>query len=426
VKRAIRTHARDFAAIIALSIVSIAVGAYILSNQRLRFPFIEEQPTRIKAEFSTAQAITPGQGQTVRVSGVKIGDIGKVELREGRAVVTFEILPKFKDLLHEDATALLRPKTALKDMFVEVQPGSSKAPVAKEGYTIPVSNTLPDINPDEFLAALDADTRDYLKLLIGGAAQGLANRGEDLREVFKRFEPTHRDLARVNGKVAERRENLRRLIHNLNVINTELATKDDELAQLVDASARVFRAYASQGPNITQTVRELPSALRQTTQTLQRVEAFARVLRPSLDQLTPAVSQIDEANAALEPLARRPRRSCATRSGPSCARRGRSCATCARPRRVWRTRPPTCGGSSPCSTASSTSRPTTRTAARDRATPTARRATCSGRRGWPTTAARCSRPPTPTASSARRRCRPAARPSSRRSPRSPRPSSSRA
>ena len=300
-KKAIRDHARDFAAIIVLVVISLGVVGYILSNQRFRFPLIEEGPKRVKAEFSTAQAVIPGQGQTVRVSGVKIGDVGQVKLVEGRAVVTFEILPKYKDLVREDATALLRPKTALKDMFIEVDPGDGR--VAREGFVLPVENTLPDVNPDEVLAALDGDTRDYLKLLINGAGRGLDGRGDELREVFKRFEPTHRDLARVTSKVSERRANLRRLVSSLNRLNTALGAKDDDLAQLVDSSARTFRAFASQDTNIASAVAELPSTLRETTETLGKVETFANVLRPALNRLSPAVRQIDEANDALRPLA---------------------------------------------------------------------------------------------------------------------------
>jgi phospholipid/cholesterol/gamma-HCH transport system substrate-binding protein len=298
---AIKKHIKDFAAIIVLIVIAAVVGGYILSNQRLRFPLIQDKPKRLKAEFSTAQAVTPGQGQTVRVSGVEIGQIGKVSLKQGRAIVNFEIEPKFKNLIREDATALLRPKTALKDMFVEVVPGEGK--VAEAGYTIPVANTLPDVNPDEVFSALDTDTRDYLKLLVNGAADGLHGRGDDLREVFRRFEPTHRDLARVTSKVSERRENLRNLVTNLNRLNRELGSKDDELAQMVDASARVFRAFAAEEGNIQQTVAELPSALRQTTDTLGKVQRLAEIMRPALDQLTPAVRELDDANRALEPLA---------------------------------------------------------------------------------------------------------------------------
>lgn len=301
-KKAIRDHARDFAAIIGLVVIAAAVGGYILANQRLRFPFIEDKPKVLQAEFSTAQAVTPGQGQTVRVSGVRVGTVGPVKLREGRAIVTFEIDKKYERLIREDAKALLRPKTALKDMFVEVEPGDGR--VARAGYTIPVANTLPDVNPDEVFAALDADVRDHLRLLISGAGQGLKGRGSDLREVFKRFEPTHRDLKRVTAKVAERRSNLRRLVRSLNVLNRELGARDDDLAQLVDTSARVFRAFASEEGNITSTVEELPGALRQTTQTLGKVETFSRILKPSLEELSPAVARIDEANEALEPLAK--------------------------------------------------------------------------------------------------------------------------
>ena len=303
-KKAIKDHARDFAAMIGLFVIALGVGGYILSQQRLRFPLVEDAPKRIKAEFSTAQAVTPGQGQTVRVSGVKIGDVGKVELKNGRALVTLEIDPEFKDLVREDATALLRPKTALKDMFIEVEPGDAPAPVAKEGYVIPVGNTLPDVNPDEFLSSLDVDTREYLQMLINGAGQGLKGRGDDLRALFKAFEPTHRDIRRITEKVGERRENLRRLISNLNKLSGELAGRDDQLAQLVDSASRVFRAFASEDTNITQAVDELPEALQQTTRTLTEVESFAQILRPSLDRLTPAVRKLDAANKALEPFAK--------------------------------------------------------------------------------------------------------------------------
>jgi phospholipid/cholesterol/gamma-HCH transport system substrate-binding protein len=89
-KTAIRKHLRDFIAIIALAVLALGVGGYILTNQRMRFPW-EPETFKLKAEFSTAQAVTPGQGQTVRVSGVRVGDIGGVELKDGRAIVTMEL-----------------------------------------------------------------------------------------------------------------------------------------------------------------------------------------------------------------------------------------------------------------------------------------------------------------------------------------------
>jgi len=303
-KRAIKTHLRDFIAIVVLLVLAIAVSGYILTNERLRFPFIQSTPFTINADFSTAQAVTPGQGQTVRVSGVQIGEVGSVGLKNGVAVVQLNINDKYKHLIRTDATALLRPRTGLKDMFVELNPGSPSAPVAHRGFTISVGNTLPDVNPDEILHALDADTREYLQLLVNGAGAGLkAPGGSELGQVFARFLPTHRDLARLNQAVAARGENLRRLINSLQRLNTALAAKQGEIVQLVDSSSTVFRAFAAENTNVSRAVADLPSTLRQATITLGKVQRFAQILGPTTTTLLPAVQAIPAANQATAALA---------------------------------------------------------------------------------------------------------------------------
>jgi len=302
-KRAIRNHLRDFIAIIVLTGVSLFVANYILQNQRLRLPYLEPEPYTLKAEMSTAQSVTPGQGQTVRVAGIRIGDIAKTELRNGRATVTLHLDQKYRNVVREDATALLRPRTGLKDMFLELNPGSKSADLMKEGDTIPVSNTLPDVNPDEILAQLDTDTRDYVRLLLDGAGEGLRGRGKDLSEVLRRFEPTYRDLAAVQTEVVKRRAELRKLINALQRLNTTLGRKDDDLAQLVSGANRVFRAIASERQNVSASVRELPPTLRQATSTLRKVEELAGVLGPAATAFRPAIVALRDANERTTPFA---------------------------------------------------------------------------------------------------------------------------
>ena len=302
-RRVLREHRKDFAALVGLFVIAAIAAGYILGNQRVRFPLLEPKPFELKASFSTAQAVTPGQGQTVRVAGIRVGDISKTQLVDGHAVITLQLDDSYKDLVHTDASAFLRPKTGLKDMFVELDPGTARAPLAKRGWTLPISSTLPDVNPDEFLASLDSDTRDYLQLLLKGAGDGLHRRGGDLRDVLRRFEPTYRDLAKVSGTVKARRVELRHLINSLNRLNGELATKDDDLAQLVDSSSRVFRALASERTNVTATVHELPSALQTATRSLRKVEAMARELGPATGRMVPVVRQLDETNKRVLPFA---------------------------------------------------------------------------------------------------------------------------
>jgi phospholipid/cholesterol/gamma-HCH transport system substrate-binding protein len=303
VKLAIKRHLSDFVAIIVLVVLSAGVALYVLSHEGLRFPW-QSSPLTYNAEFSTAQAVTPGQGQSVRVSGVQIGTIGGVTLRNGIANVAMDIDPKYKGLIRQDATALLRPKTGLKDMFVELNPGQAPSPVARPGFTIPVSNTSPDINLDEVWSSLDADTRQYLDLLVNGAGVGLQHRGGELAQVLERFEPTHRDLARVSRAVAQRGADLRQLVNSLARLNTALAAKQGQIVSLVNASSRVFTALASEDGNISRTISDLPATLRQTTTTLAKVQAFAAQLGPAATNLLPAARGLPAANAALAGLAK--------------------------------------------------------------------------------------------------------------------------
>ena len=301
-KLAIRKHWADFLAVIGVFLLGLAVATYILSQQDFRFPLVEDTPKRIAIEIENAQAVQPGQGQTVRVAGVEVGRISDVKLENGVAVVEMEIEKEHEDMIRDDATAVLRPKTALKDMFVEVSPGSGQ--VLDEGERISVANTLPDVDPDEIYEALDEDTRPYLRLLVSGAGKGLAGRGADLREVFRRFEPLHRDLARVMEATASRREALKRLIHRYGLLMTHVGRRPEELQQLVTASRSVFDALASEEQNISESVARLPGALRASESALNEVREFAPVLRSSLESLRPPIRRLDETNAAVTPFLR--------------------------------------------------------------------------------------------------------------------------
>jgi phospholipid/cholesterol/gamma-HCH transport system substrate-binding protein len=304
--RAIKDHWKDFVAIVGLLVIAGAVSAYILNNQRFRFPLVEDKPVRMYAELDNAQAVTPGQGQTVEVAGVKIGLIASVELHEGRARVGLDIEQEFADLIRtEGVSGLLRPRTGLKDMFLQVDPGDPESPAAEEGFTIPARDTLTDVDLDEFLSVLDSDTREHLQLLLGGAAEGLEGRGMDLAELFRRFGPTFRDLRRVNQAVAAEREGLKDAINGMALLTRQLASKDDELAQFVDSSASALEAFASEERNVSLTIDKLPGALRATTAALGDVQSFANELGPASEALIPTFQALERTNATVTPIARR-------------------------------------------------------------------------------------------------------------------------
>jgi len=295
---AIRKHLRDFIAVAGLTAIALVITYILLQEQRLRLPILEEKPFELKAEFETAQAITPGQGQTVVVAGVKIGDISKVELEDGKAVVTMDIERKFLPI-YRNATALVRPRTGLQDMFIELDPGTKQAGEFDEGGTIPIENTKPQINLDEILEALDADTQAYLRLLLVGGGQGLKGRARDFGQVLGSLGPINRQLAKLNTLVAQRRRNLANVIHNFNVLTREIGDNGDQLAQLVDSSNSALGAIAEQDLNVRRAVSLLPGTLSTARTTLEKVGRLAQVMGPTFNGLRPFARNLDELNASV-------------------------------------------------------------------------------------------------------------------------------
>jgi phospholipid/cholesterol/gamma-HCH transport system substrate-binding protein len=298
----IRKHLRDFVAVAGLLVVALAVTFYIVQEQRLRIPVLEERPFELKAEFETAQAVVPGQGQTIRVAGVRVGDVQDVEVDDGVGVVTFAIDRDYLPV-YRDATILMRPTTGLRDMFFQLDPGTEEAGEFEEGDIVPVANTAPDVTLDEILAALDADSQAYLRLLLVGAGKGLEGRDKELGQLLGGLGPINRDLAELNRQVAQRRDSLARLIHNMNVLTTAVGRQESELTRVVSSSNAALGAIAEQDPSVQRAVRLLPGTLGQAEDTLTATAGFAAELGPAFDELRPFARNLEPLNASVRSLA---------------------------------------------------------------------------------------------------------------------------
>ncbi len=310
-RRAIRTHQRDFAAVAALFALALGSVAYILGHQPA-FTFARSY-YQVKAVFANAAAVTPGQGQAVTIAGVEVGLVGGVQLEQGRAVVTMDIFRRYAPIYH-DASVLLRPRTPLKDMYLALDPGTPGSGRIPDGGTLGIANTQPTIDVGQILNSLDADTRTYLLLLLSGGAQAFGGTGATpnrpsaataaaLAADFKRFAPLDRSAFDFTGLLSRRSANLRAAIHDLDLVTSSLGGVDSQLASLVRAANANFSAIASQDRALTRGIALLPGALAQTHSTLTKVGAFASATGPALGRLGPFAKRLGPALTALRQLA---------------------------------------------------------------------------------------------------------------------------
>jgi phospholipid/cholesterol/gamma-HCH transport system substrate-binding protein len=285
-----RGRSKDTIAIAVLAAVGIVMTLWIFTQQKASLPswvpFVGEEFVHISGEFTSAQAVTPGQGQAVDVAGIQIGKVTSVDLENGHAVVGMDIEPKYIALIHPDATLLLRPKTNLNDMVVEVDPGTEEGHV-EDGYRFPLSRTEPNVNLDAFLATLDADTRQYIQLLVAGGAQGLGGRGRQFGNALRRLQPFSHYIADLNQAVAGRRVALANAIHHFSLLTTELGRHDTAIERWVSSSKAALGNFANQQQSIQETLTEFPSALAAAEVAFASSDRFSKAARPALLGLIP-------------------------------------------------------------------------------------------------------------------------------------------
>ncbi|HYH52782.1 MAG TPA: MlaD family protein [Solirubrobacterales bacterium] len=303
--RQARGHRKDTIAIFVLAIAGIAMTLGIFTQQKASLPawlpVVGEEFEQITAEFSTAQAVTAGQGQSVNVAGIEIGKVTSVELENGHAVVGMDIQPEYMQLIHPNAEFLLRPKTGLNDMTVEVDPGSGKESI-EDGAHFTLNQTEPNTNLEAFLSTFDADTRSYIQLLVAGGAQGIGGRGKQVSNAFRRFQPFVHYTATLNKAIAARRVALARVIHNFGELTTELGRNDAIVKRFVTSSKDALGNFANEQESIQAAFEEFPSALQAARAGLASSNRFSQVAYPTLVQLIPQAQALDPAFRATERL----------------------------------------------------------------------------------------------------------------------------
>jgi len=303
--RQARGHRKDTIAILVLAVAGLVMMLGIFTQQKASLPswlpVVGEEFDHITAEFATAQAVTPGQGQSVDIAGIQIGKVTSVDLEDGHAVVGMDIVPEYMQLIHPNATFLLRPKTGLNDMIVEVDPGSGKKSI-ESGANFTLAQTEPNTNLDAFLATLDGDTRQYIQLLVAGGAQGIGGRGKQLSNALRRFQPFVHYTAKLNKVVAERHVALANVIHNFGRLTTELGRHDAEIKRFVTASDAALGNFANEQEAIQESLREFPAALRAGNAGLASSKRFSEVAYPALTGLIPQAQASVPAFKATERL----------------------------------------------------------------------------------------------------------------------------
>jgi virulence factor Mce-like protein len=295
----------QFVGLVAL--VLIALGTYLGFTKDI--PFTRE--FEVKAVFESANSIRTNS--PVRIAGVNVGKVSRVERQDGTdaAVITMQISEQGLPI-HKDATLKIRPRIFLEgNFFVDLRPGTPRAPTVDDGYTIKVTQTATPVQLDQVLTALQEDTREDLKDVLNGLGDALnkeptpeEDRGVDpstkgetgaksLNDAAENAAPALKSTAQVAEALlgSQPDADLSRLIRGTSRAAEGLARNEGQLGELVSGFNATMAALASEDANLRASIRELAPTLERADTTLDSLNAAFPATRAFSRELLPGVRE---------------------------------------------------------------------------------------------------------------------------------------
>ncbi|MPY78510.1 MAG: MCE family protein [Actinophytocola sp.] len=281
--------ARNLVVIAVLIALGSAVGGYFLAHQRFNPPW--ENKYSVYATFEQAPAVSPGNGQEVRIAGVNVGDIRSTSVSDdGKAVLELRI--ERTHTVYKNATVVLRPKSPLNEMYVELNPGGPPAGKLAEGGTLPAANSRRPIQVDEVFAHLDKNTRNALTTLLSESDVALAHAKHGLPKGLGELNGVLGDLRPVVTQLNQRRDSLSELITSLSQISNAVGRDDQRLARLAGSLQQTLGTVAKRGQPLDESLAQLPDLSQRLRDATTEVSGLADQLDPTLDNVRNASDEL--------------------------------------------------------------------------------------------------------------------------------------
>ncbi|MGH2757703.1 MAG: MCE family protein [Actinomycetota bacterium] len=230
-----------------VSLLALAAGTTFAFSID-KFPALK-QTYEIKAEFADAAGLA-AENQ-VRVAGIKVGTVSKIELDRDRVLVAMDIENGIQ--IPDESFAEIKLATILGTKFVDIE-AKGGAPYMESGDLIPLedtaipyeiyqasnqgTNVLEDLDGE----ALNAMLKELAKLVrvskdeIGSALSGLNELGQGLNEREDDLESLLANADNLTGVLADEGEEINRLISSSDEVLGSLARKRETLQSLLEAT----------------------------------------------------------------------------------------------------------------------------------------------------------------------------------------------
>lgn len=261
---------------------------------------LDESTTTYQAEFADVVGLTAGSD--VRMAGVRVGTVERVQLTGHHATVTFDVADNQHVPAH--AEAKLRFADLLGDRYLAVEPGGGSSAAMDPGATIPLERTEPAVDLTElfngFAPVFDSLRPEEVNELAGKLVAVFDGQGSTIESLLAHLVSVTENLIDQEDVIVEVLQNLRavtdfaiehepefeRLVDSLAALTSGMAESAEDIGAAIDGSTELARSVSGLMTDVREPLENNIGSLETITDTfVTQNENFADTLRTAPDLL---------------------------------------------------------------------------------------------------------------------------------------------
>ena len=255
---------------IGLTAFAVIAAALLVAMNLQNIPFLSGD-REYTAAFAEAAGLKPDE--EVRIAGVKVGKVTKMELEGDHVKVTFRVNDDVR--LGDTTRAEIKIKTVLGAHYLALDP-RGKGRLTKQ---IPVERTAV---PFEVVPAISELTQQVNQIDHRQVARSFDVLADTLRNSPEEIRASLRGLRRLSDTVASRDKELHELVGRARSVSQLLAERNQDFARLIQDGDRILQAVRARRQVIHQLLVNTVVFSQQVNALIKENEAQ---LRPMLDNL---------------------------------------------------------------------------------------------------------------------------------------------
>jgi phospholipid/cholesterol/gamma-HCH transport system substrate-binding protein len=273
-----------------------ATGALVIAIAAVAVVLLSSPSSyTLRADFQDAGGLVAGD--QVLVGPSTVGTVNAISLTpNGQAEVTMGLASDVTPVPQGTIARVYENSlSGIANKYVVLEPGPKSAPPIPNGGLIPEADTHSFVSLDQVFDTLDPLTRAGLSNYIQGSAASIGGRAHAANQTLQYFAPALLSTSQVTAELTQSEPTFDALLVQGAQALRLLASRSQQLTQLVANGDAATGAIASQSQSLEKALSLFPGALTKSTTTFKG-------LNSTLDALDPLVAASKIGIRRLEPF----------------------------------------------------------------------------------------------------------------------------